>query len=127
MPINIGSATLVVRRSFRPSLPAQSYSITGKRYDEFFQISTIKADLSNLRPKMVEGRSPDDNSLFYRLDFEVEIVFDSINLRANIIQEVSVSKSAILSAEQQNIIKGKKYGDAVFDLDDNGEWRQRRT
>ena len=43
---------------------------------------------------MVEGRSPDDGSLFYRLDFEVEIVFDSINLRANIIQEVSISKSA---------------------------------
>lgn len=117
----------MVRRSYRPSLPAKSYSISGKRYDEFSQISTIKADLSNLRSKMVEGRSPDDGSLFYRLDFEVEIVFDSINLRANIIQEVSISKSATFFVCWTADIKGKKYGDAIFDLDDKGEWRQRRA
>jgi len=81
----------------------------GKRYDEFLQISTIKADLSNLRSKLVETKSPDENSNYYRLDFEVEIVFDSINLRANIIRD------------------GKKYADAIFGLDDNGEWMQRRS
>lgn len=90
MLINIGSAILMVRCPCRPFLSLNSHSIIGKRYDEFMQISTVKADLSNLRSKLVERRSPDDNSRYYRLDFEVEIVFDSINLRANIIRDVRI-------------------------------------
>jgi hypothetical protein len=54
------------------------------------QIATIKADLSELRHKLVERQSPDDGSTYYRLDLDIEMVFDSINLRANVIRDVGV-------------------------------------
>ena len=63
-----------------------TFLLPGNLYDGFTELFVIKADLSKLKDKLVE--EGDDEDPYYRLDFEVEMVFNSINLSGNVIYEV---------------------------------------
>jgi len=51
----------------------------------FTPLFVIKADLSELEGKLVEEFDDYSDESYYRLDFGVELVFDSINLEGNVL------------------------------------------
>jgi hypothetical protein len=61
--------------------------IIGELNPGFAKLFAITADLSKLEDKLVEMED-DNEETYYQLDFEVELVFDAINLEGNIVYEV---------------------------------------
>jgi hypothetical protein len=84
--------------------------ITGNLNRGFTPLFIIKADLSELENKLVEEFDDYSDESYYRLDFEVELVFDSINLEGNVLYNVCTRIPFLYYPTDQCISKKKKIG-----------------
>ena len=84
--------------------------ITGNLNPGFTDLFVIKADLAELKDKLVEDVNDYTGEKYYQLDFEVELVFDSINLEGNVLYNVCTPVPYLSYPTDQYISKGEKYG-----------------
>ena len=85
-------------------------AITGNLHPRLTNLFVIIADLTELKPNF-EGVNDYSGEKYYQLDFEVELVFDSINLEGNALYNVSTLVPFLVSyPTDQCISKGEKYG-----------------
>lgn len=108
----IGSATLKVWYTSLSELHITIIisPITGNLNRGFTALFVINADLSELEDKLIEELDDYSDEPYYRLDFGVELVFDSINLEGNVIYKVCTRIPVLSYPTYLCISKKKKVG-----------------